>query len=119
MGSKDTNPKKMLFEWIHNLEKTIQKKQCVEICEATRMVVSIASIVNAYHPKIWTKEIEKKVIHLLKDSLHFFDDILEKGEIPDGETLVNCQYYQRNIEERYQSLKQVIPIWETQSKEIQ
>lgn len=93
----------ILHDWLKKLEEAIAVHNGEGMCEASRMVVSICSILWAYYPQGFTEELRERVQTSFKEAVSCITNALEEGQDPDG----YYNLYKRNISERLQTLEQL------------
>lgn len=96
----------MLQTWMAILARAIRKNTAQEMCEATRMILGISSVLNAYYPGNWTASLANQTMELFRTAIARISDL------PQG-TEAACQYkhYRANVDARYRDLVELTPKW--------
>jgi hypothetical protein len=101
---KDMDLMAMLREWLGILRDAIDQGNGKTMCEASRMVLSVLSILLAYHPDLDIAEYEQKALAYFKDSLaQLASDIRDGGNTSELNNL-----YRRNIVHRLRTLEDLM-----------
>lgn len=93
----------MLDEWLRKLEEANSLHNGEAICEASRMVISICSMLWAYHPDGFTKEVQDRARMLLQEGVSFISSDIEESRGQDGYYAL----YKRNVAARLQTLEEL------------
>ena len=93
----------MLREWSDTLREGIALGNGKAMCEASRMVLSVMSLLWAYHPEEFTKERSTEVQTLFEESLAR----IAADQTQDRNLDEQFDMYERNIGERLETLKKL------------
>jgi len=91
-------------EWCTKAENDLQFRRARGLCETTRMLLGIMSLLDAYFPHAVTREQYDRVEDLFERALACVTEQMDAGIDPDG----CCDLYQHNIEDRIADLKELI-----------
>lgn len=95
---------KVLEDWCQKVERALELRTGRDLCEATRMILSILFIVDSYSPTDVTPERCKRVEELFEQALLCVTEELAAGNNPDG-----CyDLYEYNIQDRITDFEHLI-----------
>ena len=92
-------------DWYIRLELAIAAGSGAEVEEGARMVLGLAAIINPYYPKVWGDHDDRQIESILKQAIDRVNGDISQGRIPQGDTLENYQAYARNIQMRYEDVR--------------
>ena len=96
-------------EWTKKLDSAVAAKDGKAICEATRMVWSIGSILQAYFPGTFPSDVGERLVERFENALACIEERIEEDRYPDGDNFYPL--YLRNVADRLGNLRDLIPKW--------
>jgi hypothetical protein len=97
----------MFNEWVDELDNSIQGREGKRVCEATRMLLSLLSMLHAYFPYVVTPEMCRVAEDCIARGLEYVAHELEGGNNPDG----YYDLYRDNIEDRLSTIRHLLGSW--------
>ena len=90
----------MYEECFHKLEEACKRNLGREMCEASRMLIGVLSILQGYFPEIYTKKRREDSLALLDNVITQLTEDIRNGRDEEGHTAL----YKRNIVMRRETL---------------
>ncbi len=93
----------MLHDWLKKFEEAVSVHNGERMCEASRMVIGVCSLLWAYHPDEFTDEVRGRAQMLLEEAVSCISSDIKE----DREKDEYYGMYERNISKRLQTLEEL------------
>ena len=105
MDARSSKAAEEYRELIMKLERAIVEGTGVEVDMATALVVCKAAVINPYYPEAWGADDDRQIEAILKQALDRITADIRQCKLSEGVTLENYQAYAREIQRRYEDVK--------------